>query len=353
LAFNVQELAEPISEAMPTGEDVRSGARVDLYYRLKDARSAARAEERNIDPGEAFRLSPAWSDVRSIATEILQSISKDIEVLCWLCEAELRLEGFRGLKRCFELGSRLVAEHFPALHSIDGDGIEDKVSPFAGLNGVGGEGTLIQPLRLSPLVPDASFFRHTLWDYQTGQRPGEAERLKTLQDEVHAVGPAAMRAHLDAVTGCLSAFAELTAALDAACGPEAPASSNIRAVLEEVRLAILNLSGLRPDEAAGDTIVAAAGATSIAPVPVDGAAPGAAVRPGPIRTREEAFERLTEVARYFRAAEPQSPMADAIETVVARGRLDFSKLLAELVEDEHTRRNILIAAGIRPESGGM
>ncbi len=350
MSFDVQELAEPITETSPAGEDVRSGGRVELYYRLKDARSAARADERNIDPGEAFRLSPAWADVRSISREIIQSVSKDIEILSWLCEAELRLEGFAGLRRCFQLGTRLVAEQFDALHSIDGDGLEDKVSPLAGLNGVSGEGTLIQPLRLSPLVPNGTFFRHTLWDYQTGQRPGGAEGLKALQDAVAEAGPAAMRVHLDEVAGCLAAFNELCAALDAACGAEAPAASNIRAVLEEARLAILNLSGLRADAPSEPEAVAGTDAGGDAASEALGTA---APRAGPIRTREEAFERLLDVARYFRAAEPQSPMADAIETVVSRGRLDFGRLLAELVEDEHTRRNILIAAGIRPESGGL
>ncbi|WP_244630879.1 type VI secretion system protein TssA [Aureimonas sp. ME7] len=349
MPFDIEALAEPISETSPAGSDIRTGERVELYYRLKDARSTARSEERNIDPGEAFRLAPAWSDVRSIALEILQSLSQDVEVLAWFCEAELRLEGFAGLRECFALATRLVDARFDALHSIDGDGIEDKVSPLAGLNGVGGEGTLIQPLRLTSLVPGASFFRHTLWDYQMAQRPGEAERMKQLQDAVGEAGPAAMRAHLDEVTGCLAAFEALSLALDAACGRDAPAASNIRAVLTEARLAILNLSGLRdiePEPTAGEAPA----------LPAAGGTDGSQARtsaPGPIRTREEAFERLLEVARYFRVAEPQSPMADAIETVVSRGRLDFAKLLAELVEDEHTRRTILIAAGIRPESGGM
>lgn len=349
MPFDIQDLAEPIAENSPAGEDVRVGGRVELYYRLKDARSAARADERNIDPGEPFRLSLAWADVRSIALEILQSLSKDIEVLAWLCEAELRLDGFPGLRRCFALGTRLVRENFDALHSIDGDGIEDKVSPLAGLNGVGGEGTLIQPLRLSPLVPGGTFFRHSLWDFQMAQRPGEAGRLKSLQDAAAEAGSAAMRAHLDEVSGCLSSFTDLCDALDEACGAQAPASSNIRAVLEEARLAIINVAGLREEAPLTGT---ASGTPSPEGSPAAPTSERAAGN-GPIRSREEAFERLQEVARYFRLAEPQSPVADAIETVVERGRLNFAKLLAELVEDEHTRRNILIAAGIRPESGGL
>lgn len=350
MSFDLSRLIEPISETFPSGEDVRVGSRVELYYRLKDARSSARAEERNIDPGEAFRLSSAWSDVRSISLEILQSISKDVEVLAWLCEAELRLDGFEGLARSFDLAARLVRDRFADLHSIDGDGLDDKVAPFAGLNGVGGEGTLIQPVRLSPLVPGEPFFRNSLWDFQMAQRPGEAGRLKGLQDAVNEAGPAAMRAHLDSVSRCQSAFADLTDAFDEACGPAAPASANIRAVLEEVRLAIVNLSGLRDAPPLEDGVEGGPVVDGARVPPVAGAVNAAA---GPIRSREEAFERLLDIARYFRAAEPQSPLAAAIETVVARGRLDFAGLLAELIDDDHQRRSILIAAGIKPESGGL
>lgn len=347
MSFDVSRLAEPISESFPMGEDVRTGRHVELYYRLKDARSAARADERNFNLSEPFRMSSAWTDVRALSIEILSTVSKDLEVLAWLCEAELRRTGFEGLARGFELTAQLVRRDFDALHSIDGDGTRDKVAPFAGLNGIRGEGALVQPVRLASLVAGGAFFRHSLFDFQMTQRPDGAERLKVLQEAVGEAGSAAMREHLGHVKRCSAAFADLTAAFDGACGPEAPPASHIRTVLEQVRLAIVNLTGLREE----DVPAASAAVGTVSAEAGTGAATVPAAASGPVRSREEALDRLMEVARYFRDAEPHSPMASAIETLVARARLDFTELLAELIEDDNQRRAVLIMAGIKPESG--
>jgi type VI secretion system protein ImpA len=44
----------------------------------------------------------------------------------------------------------------------------------------------------------------------------------------------------------------------------------------------------------------------------------------------------------------------SIETLVRRGRMDFSELLAELLPEQHTRNAVLTAAGIKPatDKGG-
>lgn len=349
-------LLTPIAEASPAGANIRlSAGTKDLYYQLKDARSAARSEERNLAPGEPIRLSASWSEVRRLALEALETVTKDVEILAWLAEAELRLNGFAGLRDVFRASAALVHEHWDELFSIDGEGDEDKVAPFAGLNGVSGEGALIQPLRLTPLVPDAVFFSLSLWDFQTSQRPGEEKRRQALRDAVSAAGPSAMQAYLGAATECLEAFGALTAAFDARCGEHAPPSSNIRGVLEEVRLAIFNLTGLSdgavrlrvvekaaPNEAAATRTHAGGNAADL---PSEPAAPPP---PREIETREEAFNLLLKVAEYFRRTEPHSPISLAIETLVTRGRMDFVSLLTELLPDPSARKAVLMSAGIQP-----
>lgn len=333
----------PRSDGSLTGEDIRIGPNVERYYRLKDARSAARTDERSQSPGEPFRLSSEWEDVRAQCIDILSAYTLDIEILAWLAEAEIRLRGFSGLTDVFQLVTGLVRDRFDALHSIDGDALADKVAPLAGLNGVGGEGTLIQPIRLASLVPGHGFFSHSLWDFQVAQRPGEEGRRKALRDAVAEAGGAAMQEQVAEVTRCLESFTELTAELDARCGADAPASSAIRGVLGEARLAVINLSG-------GERSLPQAAPKQEEALQQPQEQGLAATTGQSIRSREEAFDRLLDVADYFRRAEPQSPISMAIETIVARGRLDFAELLAELVQDEHARRNILVSAGIRPDN---
>lgn len=350
-------LLKPIGQTSPAGTNIRlSDESKYLYYKLKDARSAARSEERNLVPGEPIRLSASWTEVRTLAREALETVTKDVEILAWLAEAELRLGGFAGLGDVFRATAGLVQERWDELFSIDGDGDEDKVAPFAGLNGVSGEGALIQPLRLTPLAPDAAFFTLSLWDFQTSQRPGEEKRRQALRDAVSAAGPSAMQAHLGAATECLDAFGALTAAFDARCGAHSPPSSNIRGVLEEVRLAIFNLTGLS-DGAVRLRVVEKAAPSEAAARPgaPDAEAPAAPAVPAPpreIETREEAFGELLKVAEFFRRTEPHSPISLAIETLVTRGRMDFVSLLTELLPDPNARKAVLMSAGIQPHGDG-
>ncbi|AUW46218.1 ImpA (plasmid) [Rhizobium leguminosarum] len=327
----------------------------EIYYRIKDARNAARTAERSIIPGETIAIAPAWHDVSNLGLQILSSKSKDIEVLAWLAEAQLRLRGFSGLHDVYVATVSLLDKHFDALHSIGDGDIEERFAPFAGLNGVGGEGTLIQAIRLTSLIPGGKFAQFSLWDFQLSQRPNETERLKELQQAAAEAGVAQMSAYLDVLTGCIAAFDRMVEILDIHCGDQAPPSSNTRNVLQEAASAIRMLAGIEAPLAAPQAL-ASQGSEPLPASETDesGAIGLRPVSAEPIRSREEAFELLIAVARYFRRTEPHSPISMSIETLVRRGRMDFFELLAELLPEQQTRNAVLTAAGIQPvaDKGG-
>ena len=281
----------------------------------------------------------------------MSSNSKDIEILAWLAEAQLRLRGFEGLRDSFAAMMSLLDNYWEQLHSIGDDDIEERLAPLAGLNGVNSEGSLIQAIRLASLVPNGSFAQHSLWDYQLAQRAGETERRDLLHEAATEAGITAMAAHLAVVNDCIASFAKLAAVLTERCGDRAPPSSNTRNVLQEVAAAIRDLTGLGGEE--GDT--APVSTAEIQAASVGDAAPALAaprsLAPGSvIGSREEAFEILLAVARHFRRTEPHSPISLAIETLVRRGRMDFSELLAELLPEAQTRNAVLTAAGIQAKA---
>lgn len=316
-----------------------------LYYGLKDARNSARAAERSVAADEPIGVVSFWNDVNTSALLILSEHSKDIEVLCWLCEAQLRLRGFGGLRDSFAVLSALIDQYWPELYSVADDTVEDRVAPLTGLNGQGGEGVLIQALRLTSLVPDTSYGRFGLWDYQRAQRTGETALRDALYQAVAEKGKAAMSAELANVESCLEHFNALTQKLDELCGADAPPASNIRQVLQEAAAAIRDMAHIEETTAedsavsANEAAIESAEAESVVVPVVSGA----------IRSREDAFETLLNVARFFRRTEPHSPTAQALETLVRRGRMDFQELLSELLPDEATRASVLTAAGIQPK----
>jgi len=344
-ALQVHEIIAPISPDFPCGSDIRVNPEAQrLYYEIKDARNQARSEERTATPGEPIRLSPGWHDVSQMAQNILKSSSKDIEILAWLAEAKLRVSGFEGLRDSFAVTAELVDQFWDDLHSVDTEEIDDKVGPLAGLNGVSGEGTLIQAIRLSSLVPQGSFGRNTLWDYQLSQRNGETELRDELSEAISNAGPQAMEAYLAVVEECIAHFARLDEILVRHCEAKAPPTSNIRTALQEVAGAIRilgNIPAATPAQFEQAVDATDSGTSPVTTTP-------ALVR-GEISSREEAFEALQDVARFFRRSEPHSPISMAIETLVRRGRMDFSELLAELMPEAHARNAVLTAAGIQPD----
>ncbi len=277
--------------------------------------------------------------------QIISSKSKDLEVLAWLAEAELRLRGFEGLRDAYHAIASLLDKHWEKFHSVGADDIEERLAPLSGLNGIGGEGTIIQAIRLSPLVPGAKFGQFSLWDFQLSQRPNEVKRRDELSQAALEAGTVAMSSHLEMVIGCLAAFDRLVSILNERCGPMAPPSSNTHNVLQEAALALRALAGIE-----SPTIE-----TVAEPQQQEGAGEQTQGRPRPlsaeqIGSREEAFELLLAVARYFRRTEPHSPISMSIETMVRRGRMDFSELLAELLPEQQARNAVLTAAGIQLKS---
>lgn len=343
-------LAKIIDESSPCGCNIRTNAEFrEIYYKIKDARNQARAEERSVMPGEVLKVSNDWNLVSNLGLQIVTSISKDIEVLAWLAEAHLRLQSFAGLTEIYGSTASLLNDYWDQIHSIDENDIEERLAPLAGLNGFGTEGTLIQPLRLVSLVPGGKFGELSLWDYQLGQRSEEASRREAIYNAATDAGVAAMSAHLAEVNACIAAFATLNDVLNARAGALAPPSSNIRNVLHEIAAAIRSLGGR--DDVQESAQQADASENTVEKTVEKAASAAETMRvfaPEGIATRDEAFEILMNVARYFRRTEPHSPISQAIETLVRRGRMDFSELLAELLPELQTRNAVLTAAGIKP-----
>ncbi|GFE50914.1 hypothetical protein So717_26670 [Roseobacter cerasinus] len=214
------------------------------------------------------------------------------------------------------------------LHPQSEDVDDRPFDMISSLNGVGREGSLIQPLRLLPLAKGASYGEACLWSAQAGS---EAEMTAALAARgAKAAGDtlADIQVAGDAVRACDAALTELL-------GREAPPFSQILDVLgesEAVLRRLANLDGMPADverEPCAPSMEASAEVSTTA-----------------IRNREDAFEQLLQIARFFRHAEPHSPIADTLETLVRRGRMDFLTLIEELIPDPNARQAVMTSAGI-------
>ncbi|MAR90914.1 MAG: type VI secretion system protein TssA [Pseudomonadota bacterium] len=353
--LNIDELLQPIAGDQPQGQDLRADSSPSSpYYQIKDARGAARAAERAslFDPEEAGNVLGAWQPILELAPGVLQEQAKDLEVASWLVEALLRRHGHPGLRDGFALLQGLVDQFWDGLYpEPDEDGIETKVAPLAGLNGDSGEGTLLAPMRNAPITPQTSFGEFSYWQYQQARDASKINDLEQREEKeaslgfnLSAIEAAVAEASADFYPNLVEDLEQAAADFKAMnerlrehCGHDAPPYTLVLDTLEEILRAVRFLAkdklAAAAPEPQEETMVETGTSAGGSPAPTVTTAGGS----GPIASREEALRRLEEVARYFRATEPHTPLVTGIERLVRWGRMPMNELILELVPDPTAR----------------
>ncbi|HAG95342.1 MAG TPA: type VI secretion system protein TssA [Gammaproteobacteria bacterium] len=351
--IDIDELLQPISADSPQGSDIREDSSpTSLYYQIKDARNAARAAERAslFDPDEASNVLNEWRPILDLAPTILKENSKDLEVASWLLEALIRFHDFPGLRDGIQLTRGLVDQYWDGLYpEPDEDGIETKVAPLAGLNGDSGEGTLLAPMRNALITTESSVGAFSYWQYQQARDAAKIsdpdkrqEKEDTLGFTLAAIETAVAEASadyyvnlVDDLEQAVADFKAMNDTLREHCKHEAPPYSLILETLEEILRAVRFLAKDKLAAAAPEEItVTEEASTNGAPAT---AAPRSTGPSGPIGSRDDALRRLEEVAQFFRATEPHTPLVTGIERLVRWGRMPMSELILELVPDPTAR----------------
>jgi type VI secretion system protein ImpA len=349
-----ETILAPLPGDQPTGVDLRQDyAPTSIYFRLRDARAAAREAERQAETQGDEGVTALWRPVATLATEALKSTSKDLEVATWLTEALVRIAGLRGLMAGAAVIGGLAERHWDGLFPMpDEQGLETRLAAVAGLSGQGADGTLMQPLRKSVLFhrPDGSPF--SLWQYQAtldlsaiSDPARRAQRLEAgvvpfeeVEKEARLAGDAHWSAQRDMAVEAMAAWREMERVLDDKAGPDSPSGNRVRELLERVLEISSRFAPQGPAPAVETT-------SDSAPAAGNGAA--AMTAPAAIAGREQALRQLAEVAAWFKVNEPNSPIGFTLDEAARRARLAWPDLVAELVSDETARQALLTSAGMK------
>ena len=349
-----EAILAPLAGDQPTGSDLRQDFAPDsIYFRLRDARAAARDAERQAETEGGEESLPAlWRPVATLAIGALKSNSKDLEVATWLTEALVRTAGLRGLMAGASVIGGLVEHYWDGLFPMPDDtGMETRLAAVAGLSGQGADGTLMQPLRKTSVFRRPDGVPFSLWQYQAAlelsgisdpaRRTQRIEAgvvpFEEVEKEARVAGAAHWSAQRDSLVRVVAAWKEMERVLDEKAGSESPSGNRVREVLELMleiskRFAPPDVAETADGEAAAD-----AGG--------DGSTGGAS--PGAVTGREQALRRLAEVAAWFRHNEPNSPIGFTLDEAARRARLEWPDLVAELISDETARQTLLTSAGMK------
>jgi type VI secretion system protein ImpA len=313
------DLLSPIPGSSPAGADLRYDP---LYDKIKDARH----EDDDAPRGdwERPRKAADFGLVAKLASDALASRSKDLQLAAWLTEAQLRREGFPGLRDGLELMVGLVRDFWEDLYPPleDGDA-ELRASPLAWV-----------ALSLAPLVRSVPVTAagHDFYRYRESRAVGseadaggDTKKLQARQqaidegklsaeefDKAFTATPKAWYREASAgVNGCLDALHRLDGLCREKFEDAAPNFRRLQEALEEVRHVVHQLLGrkleLEPDP---PEVTAAAGNGAGAPAPpgAEAGAPASGRAPtAEPADREDAAARAVAAARFLRRTEPHSP----------------------------------------------
>jgi len=363
--LDVARLTAPIEGETPVGSDLRADpSPTSVYYQVKDVRSQARAAERQALMNGDEEAAADWGPILSLAPDVLAEQAKDLEIAAYLLEALARRHGFAGLRDGFRLLREMVEQFGDDIYPLpDEDGVETRVAPLTGLNGEGGEGTLIGPINNIPITDATSVGQfatsHHVQALEIDRLPEDAKErrmqqgavdLTTFQTAVAESSPEFYKDLVEDLDGAIEEFSKLSEAADEKYGHDAPPTSAIKSALQTCRETIANVARdkiamFEVDEPAEDE-TAEAGAPGETGDAAAGASRKQKAADGVIETREDAFQVISKVAAFFRKTEPHTPISYALERIVRWGKLPLPELLKELIVDDTSVDQMFKLVGI-------
>lgn len=317
-------LLQPVSSESPCGEDLSFCAEFDAIQEMR------REDDPTLDQGEwVTALKTAdWPGVAAACEQLLRTRSKDLRVAAWLAEAWAHTHRFEGLADGLRLAEQLCARYWDTLHPRpEGADCEQRTGNLAWL--------LARVEGLARGVPLLRTAERAL-----GLHDIEAARLRPSSEAAEAAAPPdeLARAQRDTpreflaagVRGAreaLAALAALEATVDCRLGADGPGFAAARRALED---ALHQARRLAPERDGAAPVEAAAMPAEAPPAP---AARSGETR-GALQTRNDALRQLRDVAAFFRATEPHSPVAYLADKAARWGEMPLHAWLRAVVKDE-------------------
>lgn len=334
--MNIDELLTPISESAPCGEDLSFSSEFDAIAEMR------REDDPTLDQGEwVTALKTAdWSGAQARCADLLTHRSKDLRLAMWWAEAATLTGGYAGLQQGLVLCTQLCDRYWDGLYpeAEEGD-MEQRVGNIGWFLG-----RLVSLSTAAP-VTSGRAGAYSLQQMQAARslqatlerspekpaQPGtEALTLDKFNRALRETPKDTLRQTVATVQACQEALSAWQAAVDAKLGADGPSFVPAREALAAAHHEVQRLA--REVGALAGAAPAAAGnaAGTSAPAVADHA-PGAAG--GPLRSREQALAQLREVAAFFRATEPHSPVAYLADKAVHWGDMPLHLWLRSVVKD--------------------
>ena len=362
---NLDALLKPISDEHPAGQDL-SLVILDkgegVYWH--DAIRKAHRE----DPYAQEPKLPDWPAVIDLSIKALTEHTKDLQIAAWLADAITRHDKhdrLAGLRDGIRLMRGLIEGFWDGVYpAIDPGGEDGGLAARANIISRF-ESSLAVALKHFPLTEAASGQKFSYFQWESSKKldahnPAAIEKLFTGEEiarytslkenwprAVSVTSHAFLKERLDLFNECWDELMLLDAAVDEKFGKFSPGVRQLRVSLDDVWSLVRKLE-LEKCPAPMRTKDGNPVNKPEAPEPNDGPGGGS----GEVRSRQDAFRQLNEVAAYFRRAEPHSPVPYLLELAVKWGNMTLDAWLNDAVKDTSVLYQIRERLGMKPENDG-
>lgn len=381
----LQKLKEPVNEQQYCGTYIKLDRQAFRALRnvYNEANSAARKLLQTPDESELDELNEnninSWKRLSDQLCETFQKQTKDIELLSWLMVSQLYLDDtLIGFKNTLDLLNTLLTEHFDELNPVipeasikaqDEAGklresLDFKMAAFSQMVGIGeNDSILYAPMSQVRLLGNVSYFA-----YQSAEMKGECPKLREdLKKDVSANADK-YKTTIETLKQCKTLCNDIYVLLGSKCQPSGIQTPNFMFIINHLDRILKSVGFLT-----GFSIEDKKEQTAEEPVQDNNASSHAEPQTATVQTvavqtagvvnnsqsfellsknsevtREQVFEELANIAKYFRSTEPHSPVSYLIEKAIRWGHLSLPELLNELISDQaDTKNRIFTIAGLQ------
>ncbi len=352
--IDIDKLLKPVTDDNPVGIHLRYEGEYDQIeeYRKED--------DPNLPQGvwETELETADWKGVFDLATEALIKKSKDLQLAAWLLESLIHIGGFPGVVEGITLIYKLCITYWENIHpQIEDNDIEFRTSPFLWINSVLAERLKILQIT-QPDDDDCHSFTFLEWEktihIETLAKQSASARKQLDEERIYTKSVFKKSAALtqvdyfkqvySSIDDALKTTSELSLFLDEKCGDSSPSLEQFKKTLESIKVQINLLIRKQTKNSAGDKDQENTGGKGITRAGINTLQFDSGHQ---IKSREEAFLFLAEIAEYLTEIDPHSPVPYLVKRAVSWGTMSLSELLTELLKDGQNLQQVYSLLGIQ------
>lgn len=368
MSLEIEALLSPISENEICGEDLSFS---NDFHEIKKARTQddplLELGDWVVEPKQAD-----WNFVADKTTELLSQQTKDIRLLTWLVEAWASLHGYEGIAKGLELSHRMLEEYWLKIHpEIEDDDLDQRLGLLQGL--VNQLPSLIKKVPLIQTQPLYSIFDYENFLHQQNNLRKHADDSETVEHNLDLeqfeqalfnTSKSFQYQNYQNFNLVIQHWDMLKQVLDQLMGLEAPSFANIDSQFEQINKTLRKIykaDAFDQSPVMGENHPTPTETTQMISASTDQAAPimntsshqQQSFQPAPqshLQNREQAMKVLQEIADYFQANEPHSPVSYMLQKTIKWSQMPLHEWLAQVIKNENPLESVQELLGVQQNS---